>query len=179
MLTITIPGRELYDEEKNEFFTLDGATIQLEHSLVSLSKWEKIWEKPFLGKGEKTDEETKSYIKCMALTDNVPDSLFKMLSEENYKEINDYIGRKMTATVINERPGPPSREIITSEIIYYWLIAQQIPFDVQYWHLNNLLTLVRVVSIKNAPKQKMSRRDAARQQRSLNEQRLAQYGTSG
>lgn len=182
MLTIVVPDKEYWDEAQEIFLQIKGMTIELEHSLVSLSKWEQHYEKAFLGDAEKTTEETLYYIECMTLTPNVPAHIYKSLTVDNLDAINTYIARPMTATTFHEPPGGPSRrrgELITAEIIYYWLIAQEIPFEVQDWHLNRLLTQVRVVSLKNAPKNKMSRKDQAAQQRLLNSQRQAQTGTKG
>lgn len=182
MLEIVIPSAELFDEATQSFFNRDGERLLLEHSLVSLSKWESIWEKPFLDGKDKTTEETRSYIQCMSLAPVSSPEVFKWLSDDNVSAISDYINSKQTATWFRTDPNSrPSQEIITSEVIYYWMIAHNIPFEAQHWHLERLLTLLKVCNEKNKPaqKSKMGKRDLVEQRRLLNQQRKAQLNTTG
>lgn len=181
MLLITIPLQsEQWDEEKEEFISSPGVTLQLEHSLVSLAKWESKWCKAFLSKNEKTAEETLDYIKCMTLNPDVDPDLYNRLTPENVKAVNDYIGAPMSATYFSDdKQAKSSREVVTAELIYYWMIALQIPFECQYWHLNRLLTLVKVCNVKNAPPKKMSKRDIAARNAKLNAARRQQLNTRG
>lgn len=170
---------ESYDEAKEEFVD-EYFVLELEHSLVSLSKWESEFEKAFLGKGEKTDEEILAYVKAMIITPEYPAEVFNCLSKENVAEINAYIDKKMTATWFTDKKhNAPSRETITSELIYYWIVSYQIPWEVQYWHLNRLFTLIKVFGAKNEKPKKTSAREAAAQRNALNEQRKAQMKTRG
>ena len=179
MLQITIPGREMFNEKTQEFFTTKSYTIQLEHSLVSLSKWESKWNKPFLTKENKSFEETIDYIRCMTITQNIDASVYNALTAENIKEINDYIDAPMTATTFSDNHTKKSNEIITSELIYYWMITLNIPMECQRWHLNRLITLVRICNIKNQPPKKMSRREINSRNAALNAARRSKLHTTG
>jgi hypothetical protein len=180
MLTIIVPGVEMFDEQSQEFTTKGDVTLELEHSLVSLSKWESKYEKPFLGKDEKTTTELLDYIKLMTLTPNVQENVWGKLSEDNVIAINNYIEAKMTATWFSEPPGAPqSRDVITAELIYYWMIVFEIPFECENWHLNKLFTLIRVCNIKQSKPKKMSRSEIAARNRELNARRRTQLGTKG
>jgi hypothetical protein len=181
MLRIKVPlGPERWDEQKRVFVAPKEQVLQLEHSLVSLSKWESKWCKPFLSKGEKSSEEVLDYIKFMTVTPNVQPEVYENLTRANIQEINDYIDSPMTATTFSEdKNGKRSREIVTAELIYYWMITLNIPFECQKWHLNRLLTLIRVCNVKNAPPKKMSKRDIASRNAELNAARRRQLNTKG
>lgn len=178
MLTITIPHLELFDDETSTFVNSPEVILELEHSLVSLSKWESEFEKPFLGPEEKTTEETVGYIRAMTLTPNVPPEIYKRLSNENMEQINKYIDKKMSATWFNDKAvgnAKRSREIITAEIIYYWMIQFQIPLEWENRHLNRLFTLIKVCNNKNAPEKKMKTRDMVAERNRLNAERNAKF----
>lgn len=179
MLRITIPGSEQYDEENNEFITLKETTLQLEHSLVSLSKWESKWKKPFLSKEDKTVEQMMDYIRCMTITQSVKPEIYAFVTNENVEQIQEYINDSMTATTFRNMPRTTSRRVITAELIYYWMIAFGIPFECQKWHLNRLLTLINVCSIESGPKRKMPKSEVARQQAALNAARRKQFRSRG
>ena len=180
MLQITIPGIELWDESREIFTQTKEQTLQLEHSLVSLSKWESKWGKAFLSKQEKTYEETIDYIKCMTITQNVDPNVYNCLSKSIIDKITEYIEAPMTATYFSkEQSSGNSREQVTSELIYYWMIALNIPFECQKWHLNRLLTLIRVCNIKNQPPKKMSKRAIMSRNAALNAARRKQLNTRG
>lgn len=181
MLQITIPvSPEGWDEEKQEFVTPKEQTLQLEHSLVSLSKWESKWCKAFLTKAPKTPEETLDYIRCMTLTQNVNPDVYNHITTANVEQVNDYIGAPMTATYFSEdKKGKSNNEVVTSELIYYWMIALNIPFECQKWHLNRLLTLIRVCNIKNAPPKKRSTKEIMSRNAALNAARRKQFNSRG
>ena len=180
MLQIVIPAIELWDEETQEFVQVKEQTLQLEHSLVSLSKWESKWNKAFLGKQSKSVEETLDYIKCMTLTKNVDPNIYKWISNENIQKINKYIDAPMTATTFMEDPSNKrNNEIVTSELIYYWMVTLNIPFECQKWHLNRLLTLIRVCNVKNTPPKKRSRREIMSRNAALNAARKKKLNTKG
>ena len=180
MLEIEVPGTEIWDSEKEIFYYTDSSKLVLEHSLISISKWESKWNKPFLSKDEKTPEEMIDYVKCMIVNRADP-MVCNCLTTDNYKQINDYIDAPMTATTFRENGGAPrgNREIMTAEVIYFYMISFGIPFECEKWHINRLLTLIRVCSIKNSPRKKMSKSAAAKQQRALNAQRRAKAHSKG
>ena len=179
MLKLTIPKQELYDEEKNEFTYIDEKELRLEHSLISVSKWESIHEKPFLVESDKTIEEKIDYIKCMTLTQNVDDDIFQGLTTQNLLAVDDYINAKMTATWFPKDDTRKSREIVTSELIYYWMVEYGIPFECQKWHLNRLMTLIRVCGVKKQPAKKMSKEAVLARNARLNAMRKAKLHTRG
>ena len=178
MISIKLAKNETYDATNNEFIELPEKTIHLEHSLVSISRWESKWCKPFLSKNNKTHNELIDYIKCMS-DEPINDADVLRLTSKDVERINKYINSPMTATTITERNGRPSNEIITSELIYYAMINNNIPFECQYWHLNRLIILIRVCNIKQSSPKKMSKRDIYNQNRSLNAARKKQMGTKG
>lgn len=158
MLQVTVPAAEYFNEQTEEFIEVKAHTLQLEHSLISISKWEAKWCKPFLGKEEKTQDETMDYIRCMTITQNVDPMVYRAIPDSELKRIKDYINAPMTATWFNDRDKkPPSRKVITSELVYYWMIAQNIPFECEKWHFNRLMTLIRVCAEKSQPPKKMSK----------------------
>lgn len=183
MLPIVIPApmSEEWDEENDEFvYNITGKeyTLQMEHSLVSISKWESKWHKPFLS-SEKSDEEFLDYIKCMTLTPNIPDEVYTRLTMENLNKITDYINDPMTATTFPKEVKKPSREIITSEVIYGWMITLNIPVEFQKWHIRRLLTLIRVCEIQNSPPKKQSKKDIMSRNSALNAARRKQLNSKG
>lgn len=180
MLTIQVTGPELYDEDNEIFIEEILMEIQLEHSLVSVSKWESKFEKAFLSTKDKSTDEILEYVQMMCLTPDVSLDVIKRLDDKAFNQILDYINSKQTATFLRSDPNAPSSsEIITSELIYYWMISLGVPFECQHWHLQRLLTLIKVCSVKNSATKKMSRKDLMQRNRSLNAQRKQQLGTRG
>lgn len=179
MLQITIPAvNDLWDERNQQFLSTKETTIQLEHSLLSISKWESKWNKSFINTKDKTEEELMDYIKCMTITKNVDPNVYVCLTAENIHKIVDYINAPMTATTIRDT-GKSSREIVTSELIYYWMISLNIPVKFEKWHLNRLITLIKVCSIKNQPPKKMSRGEIMQRNAALNAARKKRLNTKG
>ena len=181
MLTIKVPmGSEEWDIEKEEFVEPPYEVLELEHSLVSISKWESKWRKAFLSGKEKTAEETLDYIKFMTLTENVDPDIYNHLTRENIAQINEYIEAPMTATVLNnDRTAGKSKEVTTSELVYFWMISQNIPFECQHWHLNRLLTLIKVCSAKNNPPSKRSKGELMRDYAAINKANRERFKSKG
>lgn len=183
MLKLHLKELEYFDDSKQEFVTLPALDLELEHSLVSISKWESKWKKPFLSESSRTDQETIDYIGHMANTAIPPEEIYPRLSESDVEKIATYINEEQTATwFYDPSKGKPQKkkpsETITSELIYYWIISLAIPTECQYWHLSRLLTLIRVCNEKNNPK-KLSRAEIAERNRALNEKRKAEMNTRG
>ena len=179
MLEITTAQRALFDDSTNEFVEFDGGeTVVLEHSLYSISKWESKWGIPFIKNDEKTGDQALDYIRCMVVSGEFPEPLEYSLTNEQLNEITEYIGAKMSATVIAHQAPSRNQEIITAELVYYWMTVLNIPFECEHWHFNRLMMLIQVANAKNNPK-KMSKKDALARQREINEQRRKQYNTAG
>ena len=184
MLQIIVPATEseLFDENTYEFITIKTKeqVLQLEHSLISLSKWESKWCKPILTKEQKTKEETLDYIRCMTLN-SVNSDVYKHLTKENLEDIEKYINAPMTATTVNdgESGSKVGGEQVTSELVYYWMVALNIPFECQKWHLNRLIMLIRVCNAKNKPPKKMSKREIMSRNAALNAKRRQKHNTRG
>ncbi len=181
MLTIIVPGAESYNERTNEFSYGKDTKLTLEHSLVSIAKWEAKWHKPFLNNDKKTSEQVLDYIKCMTITQNIGDDVYMRLSTDNISKIDDYIEDPSTATWFSTQEGAKGgrREVITSELIYYWMTCFNIPFECQKWHINRLLTLIRICSIKSQPNKKMSPNAIRARNRDINAARRKMMHTKG
>lgn len=179
MLTITIPKTEQFDSDKQEFIYVKETKLTLEHSLLAIAKWESKWHKVFLGKEKKTQEEIIDYIKCMTITPNVDPNVYYALTEDNIKEIDSYINNPMSAISFPESQNKRSREAITNELIYYWMISLNIPVEFEKWHINRLLTLIRLTSAKNNPKKKTDQRELIDRYREINERNKKKFNTRG
>lgn len=181
MLVLNIPEKELFDESTDRFIKIKAQTLKLEHSLISISKWESKWLKPFLKKEKKSKEELLDYIKCM-ITNPVQDvDVVRYLSNNELNKITEYINSPMTATIVtffDDNEPKNKKETITSELIYYWMITAGIPFECEKWHINRLFALLKICSAKNAPKKKMTK-DIAQSQAALNAKRRADLKSRG
>lgn len=180
MLQIKISGKEAWDEKSEQFVSIPDTVLSLEHSLISISKWEAKWHVPFLSKDKKTPEQIIDYIKCMTVTPSVKPEVYNLLNRTHIEAVMDYIDDPMTASTIKHLGGPKrSREIITSELIYYWMVSLQIPFECQKWHVNRLMMLIQICSAKNQPEKKMSKRNTMQQNAALNAARRQRMHSKG
>lgn len=182
MLSVTVPSFEYFDEKNERFGVTKETTLCLEHSLIAISRWESKWNTPFLGKANKTTEECMDYVRCMTINSNVDPIIYYGMTNGMFTKIDEYINQPMTAAWFSdkEQNKKGSREIVTADLIYYWMISFQIPFDpCEKWHLNRLLTLIRVCNIKNAPPKKMSREEILQRNRAINEARRAKMHSKG
>lgn len=176
MLELPIKGREMFDEDTFEFKQFKDTTLKLEHSLVSVSKWEEEYKKPFLTEQSKTRDETLFYIKCMTINNNVDKEIYNLITDEDILKVNDYIAEQRTATWFNDSGNEHdiSGEQTTSELIYYWMLVYKIPQEYQKWHLSRLMTLIKICNIKNSPSKKMSENETLQMYKELNKQRRNQ-----
>ena len=181
MLKIVIPGWEKFDETTSRIISVPDKELRLEHSLISISKWESKWKKPFLAKENMTMEETVDYVRCMTITQNVDPDVYNHMSVDNIMKVKAYISDPMTATWFSNRQQKTAgvSSVITSELIYWQMIALEIPFECQTWHLNRLLTLIRICAEKQKPDKKMSKSALMKRNRSLNAARKAKLGSRG
>ena len=179
MLLLTIPAGEYWDEASETFFFTKEVKLRLEHSLISISKWESKWCIPFYS-SNKTPEQLIHYVQCMCLNPDVDPEVFKRLTPDNIKAINEYIAAPMTASTVKETNGAKrSSEIVTSELIYYWMIEFGIPESFEKWHLNRLMMLIRICSEKAKPSKGMSKREIMQQNKALNAARRARLHSKG
>ena len=181
MLPIYIKKKDLFNSKTNEFIPVKSTTLKLEHSLVSISKWESKWKVPFLTDKEKTNEQLMDYIRCMSISGDIDPNVLKLITPEDKQRITDYIETKMTATWFTkiDNNGPKNSEQVTSELIYYWMIAYNIPPEYEKWHLSRLLTLIEICERKNAPAKKMSQYEIMARNKALNAQRRAAMKSKG
>ena len=182
MIRIVIPETEYWDEGREVFLRTKRHVLNLEHSLLSVSKWESKWHKPFLGEAEKTPEEFLDYIRCMTVGEAPEEEAYWAIPVGEMDRIEAYIKDDMTATWFSEKEGKGYKgrgQTVTNELIYYWMVALEIPFSCEKWHLNRLLTLIRVCNEQNAPKKKMSKRDIMMQNHALNQARKAKLHSRG
>lgn len=182
MLQLIIPEREYFDDEKQEFIVYPEQKLNLEHSLISISKWESKWQKPFLEQKDLKVSEFIDYVRCMTLNSNVDPDVYKRLTNKELNEVIVYNNNKMTATWFNDKDQPkkPGKgQVITSELIYYWMTAFNVPFECEKWHLNRLLTLIRICELKNQPSKKMKKRDIYKSNAALNKARREKFGSKG
>lgn len=179
MLKLQIPSLERFDSRTSEFITIQGGEVQLEHSLLSIYKWESKWEKPFLVEKAKTREESIDYIRCMVIHTEIDPDLFRYFPDSILDQVDEYINRPMTATRFSKSDDPPSRDVVTAEIIYWQMTVLGIPLEFEKRHFNQLLTLIRVCSIKNGPQKKMSKKEIFKRNRELNAARKKQFHTKG
>lgn len=179
MLKLIVGVPELYDDVRNEFIPFRAYEIQLEHSLLSLSKWESKWKKPFLSSQDKSMDEVLDYVKCMTMTQNIPNHVYNYITDSQYSDIIEYIHDEKTATKVVLPKTTGRKETVTSELIYYWMITYNIPWECQKWHLSRLTALINICNVKNSPPKKMSKQEIARRNADLNAMRKQSLGTKG
>lgn len=182
MLELHLPETEFFDRANSKIIRVPEVTLHLKHSLLTLSKWETIWEIPFLGEGKKTTEQLYSYVNIMAGGD-LDELTLSRLTSEHYEKLNAYLSSKQSATWFSESPNQRrSTQTVTSELIYFWMTTYNIPFECENWPFPRLMNLIRIASIKNDPdagKKKRNKSQMLSERAMLNKKRREQYGTTG
>ena len=179
MLEITVPANEIYLPGENRFVAVPSCTLTLEHSLISIAKWESKWHIPYLNAKKRSRAQEFDYIRCMAVGPVKNEYVFLVLTPENIAQIRAYMEESMTATTFSKGQRSISREVVTAETLYCRMFANNIPMECQKWHLNRLLTLIRVCDAKNGPKSKMTKRQTAAHYAEQNALRRAKYNSRG
>lgn len=184
MFVLNIKEKVLWNEKDQEFVTISPYTIKIEHSLLSIRKWESKWHKPFMTQTQKTQAEQKDYVRCMTIGYELPEEVYATLDAQEMNEVFTYMNEPMTATWFSENDQKQAKskmgsETVTYEIVYYWMSKLNIPYDCEKWHINSLMTLIKVSMLKEQPSKKMSKRDVMSQNRALNEQRKAKMKSKG
>lgn len=158
VLDLYVPGKEFWNSELQEFIYTKDITLHLKHSLVSLTRWEQHYKRRFLDDGPKNEEEYRFYIQCMTLNKDVDPLVYTVLQEDDMKKVTDYLHDSMTATTLpKQNNNRTNSEKLSSELIYYYMSALNIPFECEKWFLNNLIILISIASIKNNPQEKKSK----------------------
>lgn len=178
-ISIYVQGTELWDSNSQMFCSSKPQTLILEHSLISISKWESKYHKMFLETKDKTGVELLDYIKCMTINGNVPDMTYYALSEKNLRDILDYMDDSMTASSVFDPPRKSRSEPVSSELIYYWMIQYGIPFECEKWHINRLLMLIKICTRKNASMTKADKAAMDQRRAAINAQRKAKMKSRG
>lgn len=179
MLKLIIPETELFDDRTGEFINIDRTALTLEHSLISISKWESNWEIPFINTRHKTKAQTIDYIKCMTITPNVNPNVYRCITNEHIRVVNEYIDKPMTATTFSDKNKGSRNKKITNEEIYYQMIELGIPVEFEKWHLNRLLTLIHVCTSYRTPGNKRSTSDIIRDHKAINAANRKRFNSKG
>lgn len=183
MLEVTIPEQhyEFLNENTNEFIYIDvkETTLSLEHSLISIRKWEEKWKKAFLEQEELSVEESRDYVRCMTLNSKVDNKIYNYIPDTVMVKIVEYMRDPMSATVISVVKPETKKEVVTAEVVYAWLVNLGIPFEVEKWHINKLLKLIQVLNIKNGTNKPLDAKTAAAQRRAINKVNRAKYHSKG
>ena len=180
-IRIRIPELHLFNEATNEFFDIRETYLTMEHSLVSISKWESKWHIPYLAPGEKTPEQALDYLRCMTITQNIQPGIYNYIPDTEMRRIKNYIEDSMSAYKFKEEEGKGrTKKAITSDYLYFCMVTYRIPVEFERWHLNRLITLIQICSEENNPKKnKKSKRRITSDYAALNAARRAKLGTTG
>lgn len=179
MLKIIVPETELFDQTNGEFLTVKKQILMLEHSLVSISKWESKWKIPYLYTERKTLEQDRDYVRCMTITQNVDPIIYKCLTKEVWDKIYDYMNDPMTASNVPSKKKPGVKNIVTAETIRYWMIMFNIPVEYEKWHINQLLALIKYCEWKQSDSEKLTPSELYARNSRLNAERKRKLHTKG
>lgn len=177
MLELHISETELWDPVSEKFLLVKEQSLPLEHSLLSISKWEEKWHKPMplINNERLSGDEFLDYVRCMTISRNPDPLVYRCITAREVEAIMAYINDPHTATWFgNEKSGGNDKRPLTTELIYHLMFAFGVSKECEKWHLNRLMTQLRVEYEESKPSKKKTPAEIAERHRMLNAKRRAE-----